>query len=81
VNASQHDPIHRAFWADNNNAVRGVGLTVLDTQEQPTGFIVGGDGKPNRHGVILDGVTAVIPHGKLVCQADPKVGSEIQCPQ
>jgi hypothetical protein len=65
VNAAQSDSLHRAVWFESNTNVNADGITVIDNQGTPTGYIVGGSS--NTLGVI-NGVKATIPNGTLLTQ-------------
>lgn len=41
INVSRENPLRRAVWFENNGDVRVRGVTVIDDQATPTGYVVG----------------------------------------
>ncbi len=41
INVSRTSPLHRAVWFENNADVRVTGITIIDDQPAPTGYVIG----------------------------------------
>ncbi len=68
-NSGQSGSLHRAIWFEDNHSIAASGLTVLDTQTQPTGFIVGSyDSSDGSQSGVINGITSGIDHGSLSIQ-------------
>lgn len=67
-NVSLLSGLHRAIWFESNQSVVASGLTVIDSQSSPTGYVVGTyDGGVSQSGLV-NGVTAVLANGTLRIQ-------------
>jgi len=69
INASQASELHWAMWFENNRTVTASKLSVVDTQANSTGYILGAyQARGTPQAGIIDGVSSRIASGELVVQ-------------
>lgn len=69
TNVSQTDPLARAWWAENNvGSITLSGLTVVDDQAVPTGYVTGEHGNPIE-AINVTSISPQITHGSIVIQS------------
>lgn len=71
IDSSQASDLRRAIWFENNDSVLASDLTVADSQNKPTGYVIGAyQANGSVQSGLVNGITAKIANGALVLQTN-----------